>query len=143
MEVIDHTKHVLQLISDKFDMDYEDMYNYISLCCGFDKMMKHDKLLIPSPTSCCAFINNNNKLSLCSRSRHDCKSFCKTHQKLFDENKLRNGFYKNTINVIDVKKMTINNKEFFVQESTKKIYDIDTMLFKGYLKENDNGIISI
>jgi hypothetical protein len=68
---------VLRIISDEFDIEYEDMYRYIKL-----RMKLNDKVTMPEKkrnnekNKCMAYVKNATGVSQCDRGA-TCGDFCK------------------------------------------------------------------
>lgn len=90
---------VLRIVSDEFDIEYEDMYRYIKL-----RMRLNDKPKIPETTTtankgkkqCLAYVKNATGISQCDRGA-TCENFCKTHFKQHNEGKLKHGHLQEVI----------------------------------------------
>jgi hypothetical protein len=143
-DIITHTKMILRIISKRYDIDYEDLYNLICL------ELKYDKMILPEETdenisNCFAYVKHrgNNELSRCNRGK-TVGNFCKPHFSLFEENSLPHGFYQ-LREPMETEKIIINNKAYLYEKLKRKIYTIpeDNTLptFVGYLNEQKTNIL--
>jgi hypothetical protein len=144
-ELISHTENVLKIISERFDIDYEDMFNLISLELKFDTLVpttKHSHT--ENETTCFAYVNNKKGICRCARGK-TFGDFCKTHYNHYMAGTLTNGFYSpKTGPSIETIKITINKKEYLYEPIKRKIYSLPTTnkqsRFIGYLSANEKYI---
>jgi hypothetical protein len=142
-DIISHTQNVIRIIANKYDLDYQDLYNLISL------EFKYDNMILPDTTkentlTCFAFVKNRNGLCRCARGK-TFGNFCKTHSIAFKENNLPFGFFTPKKNTIETEPIIINNITYLYEKLRRKIYSMPEpnkpSMFLGYLNQQKNHII--
>jgi hypothetical protein len=159
-ELVNHTKNVLRLIAERFDLDYDDMYNLTALEFQFDRLLMFDGQnaavgvsggggnIDNNDATCRAFIKNKCTGAMCRCSRNKTTDkFCLTHDKQFKGDALKYGYdkqTKTTTTIQEVTKITVKDVEYLYQPLTRKVYNISKSTsfpsFVGYLSEKDNDI---
>lgn len=129
------TLKILSLISDRYDIDYEDLFNLVSLELNFDRILQCENTTEAS--TCHAFIKSKNGVCRCSRGKSN-NDFCKTHYRQYCEDKLPHGYYNPSPKKInEVAQICVNGKKYLYDNVSNKVYNT-TNHFIGYLDENSN-----
>lgn len=129
-----HTKLVLQIISERYDIDFEDMNNLVNLQLQYNRSL-HQECQERDGVTCFAYVKNKNGVCRCARGQTN-EQFCKTHHKLFLENKLPHGYHKKRNIVLETEKIVIRNVDYLLDRKTRKLYSSAKGLFVGYLTES-------
>ena len=124
-------------------MEYDDVLNLVLLELRYDTMLTPKQSKDNAELTCYAYVKNKNGICRCARGQ-TVDTFCKTHHKQFVDGTLAHGCFKNDVKLTtqDVKKITINKVEYYLEPLTQKLYSIPKSNsqpnFVGYLQENEN-----
>lgn len=133
-----HIKQILQIISQRYDIDFEDMYNLVCLHLQKNSCID-DYKETEDPKTCYALVRNKKGVCRCARGpTHG--QFCKTHHQQFTDNKLQHGYHKKTNTIRETEKITINNIDYLLDKKTNKVYSVPKGIYIGYLSENTKDI---
>lgn len=142
-DIISHTQKVLQTIASKFDIDYDDMFNLVSLEFNFDMMLVTKTMPIETDKTCYAYVNNKKGFCRCARGK-TIGNFCKTHHNHFEKGSLPHGYYQPDKITTEAERICIGGKTYLYEKSKKKLYSIpkpnNPSIFIGYLGENNKEI---
>jgi hypothetical protein len=147
----DTTVQILQLISENFEIDFDDMFNLISL--HLPSVLKKHCVMTETKCSdvkCIANISNSNGIVRCSRSQKDGADFCGIHHKMHLAGKMKHGTVTNTSHqaskkarkTIQVVQCVVNDVLYFVEPKSKKTYN-SMHKFVGFICENTTGELYI
>jgi len=132
MDRLEYTKTIVKLLATRFDMDFEDMLDYLTLKLDLNM----DTLHANSQYNCHAYVSNKHGICRCNRGKYGNDMFCKTHREQFDQNNLQFGYYDANREVVkeknEIKKKLVKAKTF-EYNGTKFLYDPHT--YSVYDKE--------
>jgi hypothetical protein len=151
-ELIAHTKKVVQIVADRYDLDPDNVYNVVACLLRYDTFnlpVVEEKKEIQNDNydKCYAFVKNKHGICRCARGK-TVGNFCKTHDQQHKENNLTYGFFQPLEKKLmkKVERITIKNAEYYCESNTRKVYSIPEnnkdSRFLGYLVEK-NGEFEI
>jgi hypothetical protein len=122
-EILAHTKNILKIIADNYDLDYDDMFNLVNLEMNFGtkRINKDDSNF--DDTKCYAFVKNKNGICRCNRGKTS-ENFCKTHYSQMQTGKLQYGCVQTQKTVVPVQKIQMNDADYLYDNISKKVYSM-------------------
>jgi hypothetical protein len=138
-DIMVHTRNVLKIISEKFDINYDDMMNLINLELNLRGIYEtHDK--------CHAYISVENDVRCRCKNDKSKSIICNTHYMANKNNELKYGFVPPTKkDIIATEKVVVGKNTYLYDKIRRKLYTIpkpnEQSVFVGYLSENKKHII--